>query len=81
MSDDLRRLATQLRGRGLAVPTRIALDALQPLRPLIRAGLTFGSGFLPVPVSAVDRLGTDAAWDELAAAIDAPGDECPTSEG
>ena len=81
MSDVARRLATQLRGRGLAVPARIALDALAPLRPLIGAGLTFGSGFLPLPASAVDRLRTDAAWDELASAIDPPRDECPTSEG
>lgn len=81
MSDDVRRLATQLRGRGLAVPALIALGALRPLRPLIGAGLTFGSGFLPVPATAVERLRTDAAWDELAAAIDPPRDECPTAEG
>lgn len=81
MTHDARRLAAQLRRRGLAVPARIALDALRPLRPLIGAGLTFGSGFLPVPTSAVDRLRTDAAWDDLAAAIDPPRDECPTSEG
>ncbi|MEO8509937.1 MAG: hypothetical protein ABI534_01705 [Chloroflexota bacterium] len=81
MSDDARRLAVRLHGRGLAVPARIALEALRPLRPLIGAGLTFGSGFLPVPATAVERLRTDAAWDELAAAIDPPRDECPTSEG
>lgn len=81
MSDDARRLAAQLRGRGLAVPARIALDALRPLRPLIGASLTFGSAFLPVPPSAIQRLGTDLAWDDLVAAIDPPRDECPTSEG
>ena len=81
MSDGMRRLAEQLRSRGLAVPTRIALDALRPLRPLIGAGITFGSGFLPLPAPAVERLRTDATWDELAAAIDPPRDECPTSEG
>lgn len=81
MSDDIRRLAARLRRTGLAVPTRIALEALRPLRPLIGAGVTFGSGLLPIPAAVLDAAERETAWDELAATIDDDGDECPISEG
>lgn len=81
MSENARALAGQLRRRGLAVPARVALEALRPLRPLIGAGITFGSAFLPIPASALERVRTDAAWDDLTTAIDLASDECLTSGG
>lgn len=81
MSDDVRRIAAGLRSRGLAVPAGVALEALRPLRPLLAAGATFGAGFLPIPHTALDAVQTDAAWDEMASAIESDADECPISEG
>lgn len=75
-----RSLAARLRRSGLAVPSRIALEALRPLRPLLAAAVALGSA-LPLPRTMVEAVGSDAAWDRLASAIDDGRDGCPTSEG
>lgn len=81
MSDEARRIAAGLRSRGLAVPAGVALEALRPLRSLVAAGAAFGGGFLPLPRAVLEAVQTDAAWDDLASAIESDVDECPISEG
>ena len=81
MSDEARAVAEALRRRGLGVPARLALEALGPFRPLIGAGITFGSGLLPIPRTAIDAVTSDAAWENFASVIENDRDGCPTSEG